>query len=72
MENEYCNQIKRVLREFECYDSRVFRDCGGYLAYAALEVLKASYGLTPLGADPAITPESADQERAAGLLKPGS
>jgi hypothetical protein len=70
MENEYCDQIKRVLREFECYDSRVFRDAGGYLAYTALEVLKASYGLTPLGADPAISGQNEGQERDAAQAWP--
>ena len=53
MENEYYDQIKRVLREFECYDSRVFRDCGGYLEYAALEVLKYSHRPTPPAPDAA-------------------
>ena len=44
--------------------------------YLIAELLIAIYtiqvhGPTPLGADPAITPDNADQERDAGLLKPG-
>jgi len=53
--------------------------CGAYYFGAALEYAQAMHDrnenctgrLTPLGADPAETLETANQERDAGLLKPG-
>lgn len=44
LEDDPLSVVKKTLREFECFDEKMFSDAGGYLSYAVLMAYPARCG----------------------------